>query len=86
MFPVCRADLEAFAALYPAVDVAQELRNMQGWCLGNPERRKTRRGVKRFIHGWLSHAQDRGRKSREPPGTPFLPYALGEKEFGDLAL
>lgn len=86
LFPLCRADLEEFVSLYPAVDILQELRNIRGWCLANETRRKTRRGVRRFINGWLSRAQDRGGKQREPPENPFLAYALGEKEFGDTAL
>ena len=47
--------------LYPAVDVLQQLRNMRGWLLSHTERRKTRRGIKRFVTGWLSREQDRGR-------------------------
>lgn len=86
MFPLGRADLEEFASLYPAVDIVQELRNIRGWCLANRDRRKTRRGVRRFINGWLSRAQDRGGKQREPPENPFLAFALGEKEFGDMPL
>ena len=49
--------------LYPAVDVMQELRKMKGWCDSNPAKRKTRRGIKRFINNWLSRQQDEGRTS-----------------------
>lgn len=49
-----------WAELYPAVDVLQELRNMRGWLLSNKGRRKTKRGIDRFITGWLSREQDRG--------------------------
>lgn len=45
--------------LYPAVDVPQTLNEMKGWLLGHPERRKTRRGVKRFIVLWLQKEQDK---------------------------
>ncbi|MGU5691419.1 MULTISPECIES: replication protein [Aeromonas] len=55
---------ESFAAqmqaLYPAVDVAQELRTMTGWLIANPTKRKTRTGINRFINSWLSKCQDRG--------------------------
>ena len=61
-FGVTQAQVDEWAALYPAVDVMQELRNMRGWCLGNPERRKTRRGVVRFIVGWLAREQDKGKQ------------------------
>ena len=33
---------------------------MSAWLSANPTKRKTRRGVQRFIVNWLSRAQDRG--------------------------
>jgi hypothetical protein len=45
--------------LYPAVDVLQELRNMRGWLLANKQKRKTRRGIERFINAWLAKRQDK---------------------------
>lgn len=45
---------------YPAVDVEQELRRMIAWLDSNPTRRKTRRGIERFINNWLSRTQDSG--------------------------
>lgn len=45
---------------FPAVDVKQELLKMVSWLDENPARRKTRRGIGRFIHSWLSKEQDRG--------------------------
>ena len=78
--------MEEYAALYPAVDVVQELRKIRGWCLANPSRRKTRRGVKAFINSWLCREQDKGRARDEPPENPFLAYARGEKEIGEYLL
>lgn len=45
---------------YPAVDVEQEIRNMEAWADANPTRRKTRNGVVRFITNWLKREQDKG--------------------------
>jgi len=53
-------DVKKWVELYPAVDVPQELRAMEGWVDANPTRRKTKRGVKRFVNSWLSRAQDKG--------------------------
>lgn len=64
-FPVTEPMLVEFDSLYPSVDVRQELRNQRGWLLSEPRRRKTRRGIKKFITGWLAREQDRGTK----PGT-----------------
>lgn len=45
--------------LYPSVDVTQTLREIRGWCLGNPTKRKTQRGVQRFINSWMAREQDK---------------------------
>ena len=54
---------------YPAVEVEQELKRMAAWCDSNPTRRKTRRGVERFINNWLSRAQDSGGTKKQKGGT-----------------
>ena len=53
-------DIEQWTELYPSVDVMQELRKMRGWLMANPDRRKTKRGINRFINNWLSKEQDKG--------------------------
>ena len=53
-------DVEKWKELYPAVNVEQELRAMEGWLDANPTKRKTERGIKRFVNSWLARAQDRG--------------------------
>ena len=53
-------DVKNWESLYPAVDIAQEIRNMAGWCDANPKKRKTRAGIRRFINSWLSRAQNHG--------------------------
>lgn len=50
---------------YPAVDIEQELRRMAAWLDCNPQRRKTRRGINRFINSWLAREQDRGGTKRQ---------------------
>lgn len=62
-YEVTEEQCQEWARLYPAVDVPQQLRNMRGWLLSNLDRRKTRRGISRFITGWLSREQDRGRSA-----------------------
>lgn len=58
---VTEDDLAEYAQLYPAVDVMQQLRNMRGWLMANPSRRKTKRGIKAFIASWLAKEQDHPR-------------------------
>lgn len=61
LYDVKQKDYEEWITLYPAVDVMQELRKMKGWCDSNPAKRKTRKGIKRFINSWLAREQDKGR-------------------------
>jgi uncharacterized protein YdaU (DUF1376 family) len=55
---VFEEDVQTWKPLYPAVDVRQELRSIKGWCLGNPQKRKTKAGINRFIIAWLSKSQN----------------------------
>jgi uncharacterized protein YdaU (DUF1376 family) len=45
--------------LYPAVDVPQTLREIRGWCIANPTKVKTARGVKKFVVSWIAREQDK---------------------------
>lgn len=59
-YDVTLSKIEKWSAAYPAVDIRQELMKMIVWLEANPDRRKTRRGVERFICTWLSREQDKG--------------------------
>ena len=59
-YSVFQNQRQEWETLYPAVDVMQQLRNMRGWLLSNPDKRKTKRGIQRFITAWLAKDQDRG--------------------------
>ena len=45
--------------LYPAVDPDQTLREIRGWCMTNPAKRKTLRGIPAFINRWFASEQDK---------------------------
>lgn len=63
--PVYQEDIDEWKEIYPSVDIIQELRKMKGWLDANPTKRKTKRGIKRFINGWLSREQDKGGRSTD---------------------
>jgi hypothetical protein len=67
LFPIYEDDLVKYRDLYPAVNVEQELRNMVGWIDGNPKRRKTKSGIKKFVNAWLSKEQDQGGRRSQGP-------------------
>lgn len=67
-YPIRQAQVDEWSGLYPAVDIMQELRKMAGWLDANPSKRKTKRGILRFVNGWLAREQDKGGKKVENNG------------------
>ena len=59
-YPVTQEYVKQMQELYPAVDVMRELMAMKAWCVNNPTKRKTARGITAFIGNWLAAEQDRG--------------------------
>lgn len=57
-------DIIAWQRSYSEVDIYAELGAMESWCDANPSKRKTKKGIKRFINAWLNRARDQG-------GSPF---------------
>ena len=60
-FEVTEQYFNELAGLYLGVDVDEQFRIIKAWLLANPTRRKTRKGIQRFITNWLTRAQDRSR-------------------------
>jgi len=58
-FEVKQSFVAELDRLYPAVGPVQTLREIRGWCIGNPTRTKTKRGVKAFITSWFAREQDK---------------------------
>ena len=66
------------------------------WCDANPAKKKTRRGIDRFINNWLERAQNRGYqqdiniRASQKPANRFKnceerKYNYDEMIFGDIA-
>ena len=59
-YGITQSNVYEWSELYPAVDIMQCLRNMKGWLLANKRKRKTIRGINKFIITWLQNEQDKG--------------------------
>lgn len=68
-YPISPDYIAEMQALFPAVDVYQQLLKMRAWCINNPKKRKTKRGITAFINNWLSKEQDRGSSRAYPQRT-----------------
>lgn len=65
--PVTASEVSEYRAAYPRIDVMGELRKARAWCFANPAQRKTRRGVGKFVNGWLSRADaDKAKTAPQP--------------------
>jgi predicted phage replisome organizer len=74
-----------YVRLYPKVEVKQQFNEMCGWSLSNPEKRKTRRGIARFVNGWLSREQDRGGNSANGGGgNRFNRFQKNDYDMADI--
>ncbi len=70
---------------YPGVDVRQEFRKMRAWSDANEQRRKTRRGVKRFIVGWLAKEQAFAPTAGRSRFRPAQDFSAKNYDGGHLA-
>ena len=69
-------DIDQWRRDFPGIDVESEMRKASSWCRNNPGRRKTARGIRRFLHNWLSRASESAVRA---------PKAASHKRFeGDL--
>ena len=87
-FEISVETVAELSGLYPAVDVAQQLRSMRGWLLANPKNRKTKAGIMRFVNSWLSREQNSARPAanQKPAGYTSGVDRLAEmyrEEFGN---
>ena len=66
------AQVAEWVRLFPGHDVHGECRKALAWTQANPGRRKTARGMAKFLVGWLSRAVDRGGASMPMLGAPLV--------------
>lgn len=51
--------IEKMKKIYSDVDIESEILKMNEWFRCNPTRKKTRKGIERFINSWLSRQHDK---------------------------
>jgi len=70
-FCVVQSKIDEWSDSFPAVDVNAELKRMRAWLNANPTKKKTLRGIQRFIVTWLSKTQDMGGTRGYKPQKPY---------------
>lgn len=74
-----QAKLTELGAAFPLVDVLAECRKALAWMQASPARRKTARGMGRFLFGWLSRCVDRGGNPSAGGSGQVRRETIGEK-------
>ena len=77
--------VDTLAAAFPSLDILAEARKALAWVEANASNRKTASGMKRFLNGWMSRAQNSGRVSSRRvngalPAPDYSPEALFGKD------
>lgn len=67
------AHLATFREAYPGLDVEAEFRRAQLWCVNNQAKRKTPRGMGKFLQNWLDRVQNRGGGVAKPAAPSLYP-------------
>ena len=59
-FPILKNKVKEWVETYPGVDVPRTLKEIRQWCLDNPSKRKTERGMHAFVGRWMAREQNGG--------------------------
>lgn len=67
-FELTQNEVDEWQETFPGMDVLSCIRFIRQWNIDNPERRKTRRGIRTHITKWLARDNDKGkwRKTHNP--------------------
>lgn len=83
-----QSQVDEWKTLFPGLDVLAECRHALAWVLANPGRRKTARGMRKFLAGWCMRTVDRrgvggpaALKPERAAGAAYKPYVpLSQRE------
>ena len=73
-YPVTQKMVDDWQELYPNVNILQELRKAKGWSLSNQAKRKTFKGMSRFLNSWFSREQDKNSYNQINQRKEDLPF------------
>jgi hypothetical protein len=77
------AQVAEWERLFPGVDVRGGCRKALAWCHANFGRRKTAKGMARFLVAWLTREADSGRGRRHEPSAGSVVSARTEQNLAN---
>lgn len=69
-WPLDEAKLAEYRESFPGIDVLAQCRAARQWCIDNPARRKTPRGMPAFLTRWLTREQNKAASATKSNGDP----------------
>jgi len=79
LWTLSEAQVAEWVSLFPGLDVRGEARKALAWLQASPTRRKTARGMARFLVSWLNRSVDSGRGRRYEPSAGAAVPQLGKR-------
>jgi len=76
-------DMDLWRNIYTHVDIDYELKKMLLWLIASPSKRKTRRGMKKFVNGWLSRTNDKALKENGNTKTKSALDRLKDRSWSE---
>lgn len=84
-YPITQEQIAEWSKVFPAVDIPYQLGRMKVWCEANPKKKKTRRGILKFVTNWLGNRQDKGGdKTQTEMDTPAPVWVDQHKEHHEI--
>ena len=77
-YPVTQDQVEAWEKQFPEVNVLSALRDARAWLFKNQRKRKTARGMPRFIQSWLENCAAWGKNKKEVRARPLTDEEVEE--------
>ena len=68
-----RSKLDEYRESFPGLDVLTCCRNAVQWCRDNADKRKTARGMPRFLTNWLTTDNNSGKNLRPQARKTIIP-------------
>ncbi|MBI1347223.1 hypothetical protein GC163_13160 [bacterium] len=68
-WPLRESKVREYESTFPRIDVLAELRKARQWCSDNPGKRKTAKGMPKFLGAWLAKADSEGNSRKSQPSV-----------------
>lgn len=88
-YVVTENDVKEFEQLYPGIDIDAQMRKALAWLTNNKQKQKTKRGMPRFLNGWINRAYEQfveepKARANAPKPTVQHNFTQRDYDFDDL--